>query len=676
MEIIQEINTPHDLATFKVVGIGASAGGLEALEQFFDHLPDDTGMAFVVVQHLSPAFKSLMDELLSRHTRLPIALAEEGMLVEPDHVYLLPPKKEMIISAGRLMLSERQQELSLPIDVFFRSLARDCGPRAVAIVLSGGGSDGSRGARDVREHGGVVIVQDVDSAQFDGMPKTALDAGVADWMLPPSEMPRVLIDHTSRRQTLSPLSDVAPRPTGIDAVYKMLQDEYGIDFTHYKPSTVTRRIDRRLSLARSLDMNEYVDRLRNQRDELDVLYRDLLIGVTRFFRDQKAFELLEAEVLPELLSAHSEAPLRVWVAGCATGEEPYSFAISIQDLLHKLKLPERQVKIFATDVHRGSLERAARALYDREAVANVSAERLERYFVRVGDSYQVSADLRQMIVFAAHDVIKDAPFTRMDLISCRNLLIYLQPTAQQRALSMFHFALNRGGVLVLGPSESTGGMSGDVGTRARPSRIYRKHSDRRVLADSRVTTPLRNEPKTALVPVDNGARYSLGQLLGTYDAMLDQVMPPSLLVTERGELIHTWNGASRFLHLRDGRQGLELSDRLDPELKLIMAPGLKRALTEGGPIVFHGVRLQLDGVERLHRLTLRRVQSRRSGPRHVLVTFEPLQDVPPLPPLSMDSSPLRTATAPQQPARPPLPAPRPRPSPRIFCGWRNNTRPP
>jgi len=623
---VTSANLKSEWSTFPVVGIGASAGGLEALELFFDHVPERTGMAFVIVQHLSPTFKSLMDELLSRHTVLPIALAEEGMLVEPDHVYLLPPKKELIISQGRLLLSERQQELSLPIDVFFRSLARDCGQRAVAIVLSGGGSDGSRGAREVREHGGLVIVQDVDSAQFDGMPKTALDAGVADWVLPPSDMPRVLLEHAARLRQPGAISDSAPKLTGIDAVYKMLQDEFGIDFTHYKPTTVTRRIDRRLSLAHSLDMDEYVARLRDQREELDVLYRDLLIGVTRFFRDPKAFELLEQQVLPELLKAEPEAPIRVWVAGCATGEEAYSFAISLQDLLFKLNMPNRQVKIFATDVHRGSLERAARALYDREALANVSGERLQRYFVRIGDSYQVIPDLRQMIVFAAHDVIKDAPFTRMDLISCRNLLIYLQPPAQQRALSMFHFALNRGGVLMLGPSESTGALGRDFDTVDKHWRIYRKHSERRVLLDTRIAPQTRSEPKTSLVPLDGGGRYTLGQLLGTYDAMLDQVMPPSLLVNERGELIHTWNGGSRWLHMRDGRQGLDILELLDPQLKMVLAPGLKRALSEGGPIVFNGVRMQVDGEDRLHRLTLRRVQSPRGGPRHVLVTCEPQQD--------------------------------------------------
>src|SRR5688572_7680649 len=282
-----------------VVGIGASAGGLEALERFFDNVPKDSGMAFVIVQHLSPDFKSLMDEILGRRTSLPISPVEDAMVVEPDHIYLIPPKKEMIISGGRLLLSERDrdQELTLPIDVFFRALAQDCGERAIAVVLSGGGSDGSRGIRAVHEAGGLVVIQDVESAQFDGMPKTARDAGVADYVLPPEEMPGILLEHASR-------ASMAPQPAddagqGMSAVYRMLEDEFGIDFTHYKPSTVTRRIERRLQLARAEDIDEYVTRLRADREELDVLYRDLLIGVTTFFRNQEAFHVLEERVLPD-----------------------------------------------------------------------------------------------------------------------------------------------------------------------------------------------------------------------------------------------------------------------------------------------------------------------------------------------------------------------------------------
>lgn len=351
-----------------VVGIGASAGGLEALQHFFDNTSADSTLAFVVVQHLSPDFKSLMDELLGRHTDLPIHLVENGMQVEPGHVYLIPPKKEMIISEGRLLLSERdpQQELTLPIDVFFRSMAQDCGRHGVAVVLSGSGSDGSRGIRDVHDAGGLVVVQDIDSAQFGGMPRTAFETGVADWILPPQQMPRVLEAHVQRGgKPSTPAVDLVARPANSAAfndVYRMLENEFGLDFTNYKPSTVTRRIERRLRLAHTNDVEEYVGRLRNERSELDILYRDLLIGVTRFFRNEEAFTILEDRVLPELVKNSAPAkPIRVWVAGCATGEEAYSLAI----LLHELtaKTPDRSFKIFATDVHRGSLELAGRGFF-------------------------------------------------------------------------------------------------------------------------------------------------------------------------------------------------------------------------------------------------------------------------------------------------------------------------
>ncbi|HTB60403.1 MAG TPA: chemotaxis protein CheB, partial [Polyangia bacterium] len=610
------------------MGIGASAGGLEAIERFFDNLPKETGLAFVIVQHLSPDFKSMMDELLARHTELPIHLVENGMPVEAEHVYLIPPKNEMIISGGRLLLSEqeRHQERTLPIDIFFRSLAQDCGPRAVAVVLSGGGSDGSRGIRDVHEAGGLVIVQDVESAQFDGMPRTAADSGLADWVLAPSDMPRVLLEHAARRPEASKRGPAGEPPSGsatVVEVYRMLQEEYGIDFTHYKPSTVTRRIERRLALARSADIDEYLRRLKSDRGELDVLYRDLLIEVTRFFRDENAFQVLEKQVLPDLLARQPrEAPLRLWVAGCATGEEAYSLAILLEDLM--AKLGERPVKIFATDVHRGSLEHATRAIYTEEALAGVSEERLARYFTRIGERYQVVPELRQRIVFAQHNVIKDAPFTRVDLITCRNLLIYLQPAAQQKVLSLFHFALNRSGFLFLGPSETVGPLAAGYETLDKHWRVYRKRSDARIPVDARLQPP--PTARTALPPFQPaGGRYSLSQLLGTYDALLERTMPPSLLVNERAELVHAFGGAGAFLHHRDGRQGLDVLELVGPELKMVLVGGLKRAIVEPAAIVYRDVRISEREGEAAYKVTIQRIGSRGGGAPHLLVSFEQTQ---------------------------------------------------
>ena len=611
-----------------VVGIGASAGGLEALERFFGSLPDQIGMAFVVIQHLSPDFKSLMDELLARKTKLPIHLVEDGMRVEADHVYLIPPRMEMIISEGRLLLSERapQPEFTLPIDVFFRSLARDCGSRAVAIVLSGGGSDGSRGIRDVRDAGGLVIVQDTTTAQFDGMPKTAREAGVAHWVLPPQEMPHVLLELSKgHRPTGGAEGDDGvgdrARPRGVEAVYRMLEEQFGIDFTHYKPSTITRRIERRLALAQSPHIDEYVERLTNDRNELDVLYRDLLIGVTHFFRDEKAFEMLEQQVLPKLLAQEPRhEPIRIWVAGCATGEEAYSLAIALQDLM--LVSGERPVKIFATDVHRGSLERATRAIYEGDALAHVSPGRLERYFLRIGDAYQVTPDVRKMIVFAQHNVMKDAPFTRVNLITCRNLLIYLQPAAQQKVLSLFHFALKRGGKLFLGPSETIGLMGREFQVVDKHWRVYQKHSDVRMSLDTPLRARLHPEPRLALPSASVASRQPVTQLLAVYDALLDEVMPPSLLITDRGELVHSFNGGARFLRMRDGRQDLDILDVVDPELKLVLAGGIRRVLADPVPLAFKGVRIGTGPDQATFDVTIRRIRNDKGGLPNILIVFQ------------------------------------------------------
>src|SRR5688572_27443069 len=607
-----------------VVGIGASAGGLDPLVRFVDNLPKDTGMAFVIVQHLSPDFKSLMDELLARHTLLPIHLVEDGMPVEADHVYLIPAKKEMIISGGRLLLSERdrQQELTLPIDVFFRSLAQDCGSRAIAIVLSGGGSDGSRGISHIHDAGGLVLAQDLESAQFDGMPRTAAEPGVAHQTLAPEDMPRVLLERASRRPAAAPdtIDRPSPPPQGLDALYRVLETEFGIDFNHYKPSTVTRRIERRLALAQSQNIDEYLARLRSERDELDALYRDLLIGVTRFFRDPDAFDLLEHQILPELLRREPRgAPLRLWVAGCATGEEAYSLAILLQDVM--AVHGERPVKIFATDVHRGSVERAALAAYDEEAVSNVSAERLTRYFTQNGHTYQVVPELRQMIVFAQHNVIKDAPFTRLDLITCRNLLIYLQPAAQQRVLSFFHFALNQDGVLLLGPSESLGPLGDGFEVVDKHWQLYRKAGEVRTPVDLRQRPAMSTGTgRVAGSPLLPATRHTLGQLLSVYDALLEETMPPSLIVNDRGELVHVLGGAARFLRVRDGRQSLNVQDLVHADLKMILAGGLKRALAEGAAVVFNGVRVQAD--DRIYSVTIRPIAKRPSSARYLIVSFQ------------------------------------------------------
>jgi two-component system CheB/CheR fusion protein len=615
---------------FLVVGLGASAGGLESLERFFAEVPTDPGMAFVVIQHLSPDFKSLMNELLARHTQLPIHRAEEGMVVEPNNVYLLPPKKEMIVSGGRLHLTDKdsKQALTLPIDHFFRSLAQDCGSQAVAVILSGTGSDGSRGIKQVHEAGGLVLCEDERSAKFNGMPRSAQETGVVNQVLKAEEIPRAILQYA--RSPIESRSPQSPESVesfrGVEAIFELLRRAYDIDFSHYKPTTVTRRIERRLSLVHAGDLDEYVKRLRDDPDELNSLYKDLLIGVTKFFRDAEPFQLLGRQVIPELLQQLPEGDaLRIWVAGCATGEEPYSLAILCHEALERLGL-SCNVKIFATDVHRASLERAAQGVFDEDRLAEVSPERLRKYFSRKDHGYQISQDLRQWIVFAQHNVIRDAPFTNLHLICCRNLLIYFQPKAQTKALSLFHFGLKARGILVLGSSESPGDLADEFETFDEHNKIYRKRRDIRLPAE--MTLPLScgtNElrsPVFALPRSNNGSAD--GALLRTYDKLLDKFMPPSLLVNERRELVESFGGAEEFLRVKARRASSDVLDLLHTDARTSIAGALNRVMRHRQPLSFSGVRLPNAGQQQTYRLKLDPIDDEKTGEQNYLIAFEQL----------------------------------------------------
>jgi chemotaxis methyl-accepting protein methylase/signal transduction histidine kinase/CheY-like chemotaxis protein len=591
-------------------------------------MPAKTGLAFVVVQHLSPDFRSLMDELLARRTVIPIRRVEDGMAVEQDTVYLIPPKKEMIISGGQLLLTDKDpsQTLTLPIDHFFRSLAQDLGEGAIGIVLSGTGSDGSRGIRAIHEAGGLILVQSAETAKFDGMPKSAVETGVADFVLPVGEMPGTLlryIHHPAARGTNRPPVADSVRETAMETVYRLLRDRYGIDFSHYKPNTVARRTERRLLLNQSLDLNDYAKRLEENPDELNLLYKDLLIGVTRFFRDHEAFQRLEIEILPAILAAiPPDGEFRAWVAGCATGEEAYSLAIL---LLERIEAMHRRVKvkIFATDVHRASLEFASSGVYSEAALVDVSTERIARHFLRKGDGYQVSQELRQTVVFAPHNIIKDAPFTKLDLISCRNLVIYFQPLAQKKAMSLFHFGLKTGGILFLGPSESPGELTDEFEHLDAHWKIYRKRRDVRLSADLRLPLTIADAQlrPTGIPPLPHLSQVDM-HLVGVYDAILEEHMPPSLLVDENRALVQSFGGASRYLRHRDGRLSTDLLDMVDTDLRMALAGALQRACKDAAPIVYKGLRVQLADGQQLVNLTVKPVRNRRSGRLYALVSIE------------------------------------------------------
>jgi two-component system, chemotaxis family, CheB/CheR fusion protein len=604
-----------------VVGVGASAGGLEALQQFFAAMPRTGRLAFVVVQHLSPDFKSLMTELLAPHTALAVQRAADGMTVQADCVYLLPPKREMTISGGKLSLTERDPSrgLSLPIDSFLRSLAEDLGPRAIGIILSGTGSDGSRGIRPIHQAGGIVLTQSEESAQFSGMPRSAVDTGLVDRVLSPAEMPNLLVRYVQNDGILSEKAELNVAGDALGRIFELLRRESGVDFSDYKASTVGRRIERRLLLSDSQTLERYVQRLAEDPSELRLLYKDLLIGVTRFFRDADAFDRLASTALPDLIDRIGpEDELRAWVPACATGEEAYSLAMLLFEAFRQKGRPPL-FRVFATDVHRHSLETASIGIFSADAVESVPRDLRERYFVAHPDGFQVSGDLRGRIVFAHHNVMRDAPFTRLDLLSCRNLLIYFKPDTQRRVLALFHFALRPGGVVFLGPSESTGPLGEEFSTIDARWKIFRKARDVRIPPDVR---PSNNGDRSAR-PLLSSHLGEDQRVVRVRELLLDRYAPPTILIDAAGRILHTFNRATEFLTPRDGKPSLNLLDQLHGELRFVVAGALKRAEREGKIITSSTTNAQTPKELRKVRVAVQRLDRTERMEECYAITFEP-----------------------------------------------------
>ena len=435
---------------FPVVAIGASAGGLEALEQFLGNMPADSGMAFVIIQHLDPNYKGIMPELLQRITAMPVAQVKNRTKVLPDHVYVIPPNKDLSILHGSLYLLDpvAPRGLRLPIDFFFRTLADDMQNYAIGVILSGMGSDGSLGVRAIKENGGLVLVQDPASARFDGMPRSAIDTASADIVDAADQLPLRIIDYFSHARKY--VAGSAPKETeteaqksGFDKTCILLRARTGHDFSLYKKSTVYRRIERRMAIHQLGRIADYVRYLRENAQEIDLLFKELLIGVTSFFRDPASWTYLQEKALPELLATIPEGTtLRAWVVGCSTGEEAYSLAIAFREVLEQTKRRGRySLQIFATDLDPDAIEKARQGIYPANIAADVLEERLKRYFIAENVGYRVGKEIREMVVFAPQNVIMDPPFTKLDILSCRNLLIYLDAELQKKLLPLFHYSL-------------------------------------------------------------------------------------------------------------------------------------------------------------------------------------------------------------------------------------------
>jgi two-component system CheB/CheR fusion protein len=589
---------------FPIVGIGASAGGLEALEAFLKRVPEHSGIAFVVVQHLDPMHKGALVELLQRATRMPVGQAQDGLRVEKDHVYVIPPNRDLSIFRGvlKLLPQTAPRGLNLPIDCFFRSLATDQQERSIGVILSGMGSDGTLGLRAIKEKAGAGFVQALGSAKFDGMPSTAIEAGLADVVAPVEELPEKILAYLQHAPYIT-RPDVHPSDkaeSALEKVLVLLRMHTGNDFALYKKSTVYRRIERRMGLHQIDGMSSYVRYLRENPKEIDLLCKELLIGVTSFFRDPAAWEHLGREVLPALLAERPRGSvLRAWVPGCSTGEEAYSLAIVFKEALERLKAPKNlALQIFATDLDRDAIEKARVGLYPTNIAVDVSPERLRRFFVDEDRGYRVGKDVREMVIFAPQNVIMDPPFTRLDVLSCRNLLIYLAPEMQKRLVPLFHYSLNPGGVLFLGSAETIGSFSTFFTPLDGKTRLYRR-------LEAAPALPVDFPASFGLSqPGEKGGGRAEGRNLvkphPNFQLLADRVLvqrfsPAGILANEQGDIIYISSRTGKYLEPAVGKANWNVFAMAREGLRLDLSNAFSRAVREEREVTVRGVKVGMNG---------------------------------------------------------------------------------
>ncbi|MGB9082610.1 MAG: chemotaxis protein CheB, partial [Desulfuromonadaceae bacterium] len=543
---------------FPIVGIGASAGGLEALEQFMRQVPEGCGLAFVIVQHLDPTHKGIMPELLQRVTGMGVFQVRDRMKVKPDCVYVIPPNRNMSILHGVLHLFEptAPRGLRLPIDFFLSSLAEDQQERSVGVILSGMGSDGTMGLRAIKEKGGVSLVQEPASAKFDSMPRSAIESGLADLVAPAEELPAKIIDYLRHAiaivKTVPALEE--KDQSALEKVIILLRAKTGHDFSLYKKNTIYRRIERRMGIHQISRIASYVRYLQENPQEVELLFKELLIGVTTFFRDPEAWEQLRGEVIPAFLASRPEGgTLRAWSAGCSTGEEAYSLAIVFREALEQIKPAENfTLQIFATDLDRDGIAKARQGFYPDGITANVSPKRLQRFFIKEENGYRVGKEIREMVTFATQNVIMDPPFTKLDILICRNLLIYLTPELQKKLLPLFRYSLNPGGVLFLGSAESVSSFTDLFAPLDIKSRLFRRRES--FLPAEPLTFPASFVPVRGGVPKELIMSKPAVNLQSLADQLLLQhFSPPAVLVNDKGDILYISGRTGKYLEPAAGK---------------------------------------------------------------------------------------------------------------------------
>jgi len=581
---------------FCIVGLGASAGGLEALEHFFKNMPDDSGLAFVIVQHLDPDHSSILVDLIKHHTNMQVFQIKDGMRIAPNCVYVIPPNKDLALLHGMLHLIDLSlpHGFRLPIDHFFRSLAEDQRHKAIGIVLSGTGTDGSLGVKAIKAAGGMTMAQEGSTAKYDGMPRSAIVTGCIDYVLPAKKMPAELVRYVRHPYVSKVAETEAVGETHLEKIFILLRSRTGHDFTYYKRNTIDRRIERRMAVHQIKKVEDYLRYLQQNKHEIEALFKELLIGVTNFFRDPESFEVLKQKVIPRILQPKSaETPIRVWVTGCSTGEEAYSVAMVLIEAMNDLS-KNFKIHIFATDIDEQALAFARIGAYPESIVADVSADRLRHFFSKEGHTYQIRKQLREMIIFAKQDVLKDPPFSKLDLILCRNLLIYLGLPLQKKLLPLFHYTLDPGGFLMLGPSETIGEFADLFSLVDKKWKIFQRKSALRASVEF---------PPVPLIKGERRKKESAKSLGHTNVVQLSEKLllegytPSCVIINEKDDIIHFHGHTSRFLEPPTGEATLNILKMAREDIRIELRSAIHKAFKRHTTVAHPNVVIKEGGRE-------------------------------------------------------------------------------
>lgn len=617
---------------FPIVGIGASAGGLEALEQFFGNVPKNSGLAYVVIQHLAPNYVGMMPELMQRTTEMKVSQASDHLQVKPNHVYVIPPNKSMSILNGYLYLFEpvESRGLRLPIDYFLRSLAEDRQENSIGVILSGMGSDGSLGLKAIKEKGGIVVVQNPMTAKFDGMPQSAVNAVVVDILAAANDLPAKLISLLE----ISPLNTKKVEideksKSNIEKITILLRAQTGHDFSLYKKNTLFRRIERRMNVHQIDKIANYIRFLQENPNELDILFKELLIGVTNFFRDAAVWKKLQESVFPDLFN---ELPnghaLRAWVTGCSTGEEAYSLAIIFQEANDKIKRNKNfTLQIFATDIDNDAIEIARKGIFSANIVADVTPERISRFFTKEENGFRVNSAIREMVVFAPHNVIKDPPFTKLDFLSCRNLLIYMEPELQKKIMNLFHYSLKAGGIMLLGSAENENAQNNQFTPLDAKLKIYKR---------SVISSP--NEMIDFPSSFTHSKKIKLSQTkpmkvaeniqILTDQLLLQRFAPASVLINSDGDILYITGRTGKYLEPATGKANMNIYAMAREGLRNELPGAIRQAKQNYDPIKLHKLKVGANGGTQFVDLTLQQIEKPDAIKGNIIIVFSDVANQP------------------------------------------------